>query len=109
MNQVSSAFAPYVGALGLQVTISAGTVLCANISTVLPRTVVQLTANSTSYVYVKFLQVGSISPGNPAQITPTIAVTTDTTKGPDGIPICVAVTGATGVLSLSDVRPDMMI
>src|SRR5215471_14801973 len=110
MNTSSSAFAPYIGSGGpLTVTLTGGTVLCGNVSTVLPTTVLQLTPNSVSYVYIKFLNIGSISAGNPAQITPIFTVTTDPTKGPDGIPIAVVVTNAASVVSLSDVRPDVML
>src|SRR5438094_6300502 len=102
MNQSSSAFAPYLGGPGLQVTISPGTVLCSNVITKLPLTIISLAPNTTSFVYIQFLQIGDITlpftpQANPAQVTPIIAVTTDTKKGPDGIPLALVVTAANSV------------
>jgi hypothetical protein len=104
MNISTSAFAPYVGGPGLQITVNGGTILCSNISTTLPTTTVQLTANATNYVYISILLPlkGTTSP----QPAPTI--TTNTT-GPDGIPLCMVVTSLTGIMSISDTRPDIVI
>ena len=114
MNQSSSAFAPYLGGPGLQVTISPGTVLCSNVITKLPLTIIPLAPNSTSFVYIQFLQIGDITlpftaQAVPGKVTPIIAVTTNANVGPDGIPIATVVTGASSVLSLVDTRPDLIL
>src|SRR5437867_2823806 len=114
MNQSTSAFTPYIASPGLQITVTGGTIQCANIITTLPTTVIPLTANSTSFVYIQFLQIGDITlpftaQAVPGQVTPLFASTTDTSKGPDGILIATVITGTSGVLSLKDMRPDLII
>ena len=106
MNTSSSAFTVFIGPPGLQVVVLGGTVLCANVSTVLPTTIIALTASAVNFVYVKF-----VSASNPAAggVVPTIAANADTTKAPDGIPLATVTTNSTGVTSIVDTRPDFII
>jgi hypothetical protein len=94
MISVSSAFAPYIDGGGLTLGVDGGVSLVDGIPTLVLGQVVSLTALSVNYVQL------SLTSGS-AQVS-----TTGFTAG--YYPIAIAVTGFSGVLSLKDVRCDVL-
>jgi hypothetical protein len=94
MISVSSAFAPYIDGGGLTLGVDGGVAPVDGVPTLVLGQVVSLTALSVNYVQL------SLTSGS-AQVS-----TTGFAAG--YYPIAIAVTGFTGVLSLKDVRCDVL-
>jgi hypothetical protein len=94
MISVSSAFAPYIDGGGLTLGVDGGVVPVEGFPTLVLGQVVSLTALSVNYV--------ELNPASGSAQVNTAGFT------PGYYPIAVAVTGFTGVLSLKDVRCDVL-
>jgi hypothetical protein len=90
-----TALSPFIGPPGLNIEIYQGIVLINGGEVNFPTTLVGLSANSTTFVFIN-IGTGTIQINN--------------TGFPAGnFPICVVVTSNTGIISLVDYRPDYVI
>src|SRR5215469_1603354 len=85
-------FAPYIAGPGLNLSVSSGQILVSGVPTVIPLTIVGLTANTTNYV---FLNVG----------TGMVQASTSSFLA-GSYPIATVGTSASGIKTLVDSRPD---
>ena len=93
MYDIRNFFAPYIQGPGLSVTIEQGYIQVGGLSLFVPRTIVSLAANATTYIYLD--SSGTISTSN-----------SGFPAGSD-YPIAVVVTGTSSVITLTDSRPDV--
>jgi hypothetical protein len=90
---IGTNFYPKANSPGLRVTINEGSAVISNAVVDFPKADIALTANTTNYVYLD-LALGLINK--------------TTTGFPNGVwPICTAVTNATDVITLTDMRVDV--
>jgi hypothetical protein len=94
MIALSNAFAPFIGGPGLFVSVDSGNVINSGANTFVPAATLSLPANSTVYVYLN---------------TSSFTFSTSTSGFPSTscYPIAVVTTGSSGVLNLTDSRPDV--
>ena len=88
-------FAAYIAGPGLNIMVSGGTMLVGGSLLQLPNTVVGVTANATNFIYV------DVNAG---------ALMASTVGFPVGtFPIATVISSATGIVSLTDSRPDFIL
>src|SRR6476619_5742585 len=91
----SSSLAPVISSGSLSVYVAPGVAQVNGTTTSIPGTTVALAANSTNYVYVN-------------TASGTIQTSTLGFPGPSALPIGIAITGTSSVVSLTDSRPDFV-
>src|SRR6266850_2147726 len=94
MFTLSNAFFPYIGAIGLQISLDAGVVINNGSSTFLPAQTVSLAANTTTYIFLN---------------TSSILVQSNTSGFPSSncYPIAIVITADSTVTTITDMRPDV--
>lgn len=91
----TSSFAPYIGPIGLVITVDGGTVISNNVLTIIPQTNVILAPNVTSYIFYNTVSnaIQSNTTGFPSQV----------------VPIATVITSLNGPTTLLDNRPDWVV
>jgi hypothetical protein len=91
----TSSFAPYIGPIGLIITIDGATVISNNVLTIIPQTNIVLAPNVTSYIFYNTVSNAIVSntTGFPSQV----------------IPIATVMTSLNGPTTVIDNRPDWVV